>query len=293
MIQFLGKEWFVVTLLLLVFFAQIFLGARLFSVAMDEQIHLPAGFVHLEAKEIEFRKSNAPFIGMLAALPSFLFSKPNINIKEPDILSNNFWDFGNKFLFSNNADRLVFFGRMVVALLSVLMAFYVFKWAKELFADKAGIFSLFLFVFIPVVVGHSQFISTDVGLAVFFFISCYYFWRSVKEGRLKHKVLAGVFLGMALGAKFSGVLLAPLFLLFALLTTSDGRGTSDVNKRTFDVKKISQKLRNFAGIILPIFAVGFLILWTIYFFPTDPYFYSDGLRSIYAEDANPNYQIYL
>src|SRR3989338_2434306 len=108
--------------LLLVFFAQIFLGARLFSVAMDEQIHLPAGFVHLDAKEIEFRKSNAPFIGMLAALPSFLFSKPNINIKEPDILSNNFWDFGNKFLFSNNAEQLMFSGRMVIAILSVLLA---------------------------------------------------------------------------------------------------------------------------------------------------------------------------
>src|SRR3989344_5623585 len=216
-IQLLGKERFIVPFLLFAFFAQIFLGARLFSVAMDEQVHLPTGFVHLETKEAEFRKSNAPFVGMLAALPSFLFSKPDINTKDPDISSNNFWDFGNKFLFTNDAEKLVFSGRMVVAFLSLLMAFYVFRWAKELFGQKAGLLALFLFVFIPLVVGHSQLISTDIGLTVFFFISSYYFWKSFKEGNLKNKVFAGVFLGMALGTKFSGVLLLPLFCLLAFL----------------------------------------------------------------------------
>ena len=75
----LAAKRFLVSLLLFLIFIQIFLGARLFSVAMDEQIHLPAGLVHLQSKEVEFRKSNAPWVGMLAALPSFLFSKPDDN----------------------------------------------------------------------------------------------------------------------------------------------------------------------------------------------------------------------
>src|SRR3989344_8635341 len=119
--------------LLVFFFIQIFLGARLFSVAMDEQIHLPTGFVHLQSKEVEFRKSNAPFVGMLAALPGFLFSKPEIDTKDPAVLSNDFWNFGNRFLFSNNADSLVFSGRLVIIFLTLLLGFYVFRWASDLF----------------------------------------------------------------------------------------------------------------------------------------------------------------
>ncbi len=275
-------KWPLVSLLLFLFFIQVFLGARLFSVAMDEQIHLPAGFVHLQTKEIEFRKSNAPFIGMLSALPGFLFFKPEIETQDPQILGNNFWDFGNKFLFSNNADRLVFSGRMAIAGLSVLLAFYVFKWSQGLFGARAGLFSLFLFILIPIVVGHSSLISTDVGLAVFFFISSYYFWRSLKENKLKDKIFAGVFMGLALGSKFSAVLLVPIFLAFLLLFLFKEHG------RNF--KKMASK---FAVGALPVFIIGFLILWAIYFFPADLSFYSGGLNLIYAEDANPDYPVYL
>ena len=276
-------KWFLVSLLLLLIFVQTFLGTRLFSVAMDEQVHLPAGFVHLQTKEIEFGKSSTPFIGMLTALPGFLFSKPEIDPKDPYILNNDFWNFGNKFLFSNNADKLVFEGRLVMIFLVLLLGIYVFKWSKELFGVKAGLFSLFLFAFIPVVIGHAQLISTDVGLAVFFFISSYYFWKSLKQNKLKHKILAGIFMGMALGSKFSGVLLAPLFVLFACLTEF----------KTLNVGNINQKLRNFVRIVLPVFAVGFLILWAIYFFPKNLNFYSDGLKLLYSEDANPDYLNYL
>lgn len=264
-----------VFVLLAVFFVQIFIGAGLFSVAMDEQIHLPAGFVHLQAKEIEFRKSNAPFVGMLAALPSFLLSKPHIDLQDPEILNNNFWDFGNKFIFSNDAEQLIFTGRMVMAIISALMAVYVFKWAKELFSPGGGLFALFSFVFIPTVIGHSQLVSTDVGLAAFFFISSYYFWKSISASGIKYQILAGVFMGMALSAKFSGILLVPLFLLFALFLA---------------LKKSNVR---WARTIFTVFAVGFLVLWAIYFFPADPGFYSDGFRSIYAEDANPDYPVYL
>ena len=275
-------KWFLVSSLLLLIFIQTFLGARLFSVAMDEQVHLPAGFVHLQTREIEFRKSNAPFIGVLTALPVFLFSKPAIDLKDQYILNNDFWNFGNKFLFSNNADKLVFWGRMVIIFLVLLLGIYVFKWSDDLFGVKAGLFSLFLFALIPTVVGHSQLISTDVGLAVFFFMANYYLWKSLKEKKLKHKILAGIFMGMALGSKFSGMLLIPLFCIFILLFLFQEKS-----------KNLSEKILEFFRIALPVFIIGFFILWAIYFFPKDLNFYSGGINLIYAEDANPNYPAYL
>ena len=58
---------------------------------MDEQVHLPVGFVYLQTKDIEFGKSSAPFIGMLTALPGFLFSGPGIDLKDQLISNNDFW----------------------------------------------------------------------------------------------------------------------------------------------------------------------------------------------------------
>lgn len=282
---------FLVPLFLLVIFVQTFLGARLFGVAMDEQAHLPVGLVHLQSGKIEFDKSSAPFIGMLTALPGFLFSKPAIDLKDQLILNNDFWNFGNKFLFSNNADQLVLWGRLVMIFVVLLLGVYIFKWANELFGTKAGLFSLFLFAFIPVVIGHAQLISTDVGLAVFFFISSYYFWKSLTTLNVQrtfsvNRVLAGIFMGMALGSKFSGVLLVPLFLLFACLVELT---TLNV-VMTFNVKR---KILRFLKAILPVFAVGFLVLWAIYFFPKNINFYSSGFNLLYSEDANPDYLNYL
>lgn len=282
-------KWFLVSLLLVLIFLQTFLGARLFSVAMDEQVHLPVGLVHLQSEKIELDKSSTPFIGMLTALPGFLFAKPRIDLKDPYILNNDFWNFGNKFLFSNDTDQLVFWGRLVMIFLVLLLGIYVFKWADELFGIKAGLFSLFLFAFIPIVIGHAQLISTDVGLAVFFFISSYYFWKFLKEKKWRYQILAGIFMGMALGSKFSGVLLFPLFILFACLAELL---TSSV-RWTFDVKTFFKRLSRVFGIILPVFVVGFLILWAIYLFPKNLNFYSGGLKLLYSEDANPDYLNYL
>ena len=293
----------VLFLLLFLIFIQTFLGSRLFSAAMDEQAHLPAGFAHLQSKEIEFRKSNAPFIGMLAALPSFLFSKPGIDLKDSTVVDNDFWNFGNKFLFSNDTDGLLLSGRLVIIFLTLLLGLYVFRWASDLFGEKAGLFSLFLFAFIPTVIGHAQLISTDVGLAVFFFISTYYFWKSLKEEKLEHKILSGLFLGLALASKFSGALLVPLFILLAFVKVrssqdpiEDKGSTSSQKVRPWISKKVGPWFRSSYkpwSIILPVFIIGFIVLWAVYLFPSNLSFYTDGLRLTYAEDANPNYPVYL
>lgn len=267
--------------LLAVILLQGLLGAQIFSAAMDEQVHLPVGYVHLKTKEIKFGTSSTPLVGMIAAIPS-LFLNINFDVNEPYLIENNFWSFGPKFLFSNNADQLLFWGRLSITLLSVLLGFYVFKWAAEMFSPRAGLFSLLLYTFMPTIIAHSQFVSPDIGLSVFFFISFYYLWKFLKERKLKYGIFSGIFLGLALGAKFSAVLIIPLFTILVLLFLLKDNSISYKNKR-----------EHFLRIILTIFAIGFLVLWGIYFFSKDLSFYIKGMSLVYGEDTNTNYHNYL
>ncbi len=109
--------------------------------------------------------------------------------------SNAYYDFGRNFLygtrpgalphpeanpspvtmppapesFYNQADNLVFGGRMPILLLGLGLALLVFLWAREWFGLAGGILSLALFCFDPNFIAHSGLVTTDVGLSMFLF----------------------------------------------------------------------------------------------------------------------------
>lgn len=167
-----------VALLLFIVFLQPFLAMQNFSPVFDEVTHLPSGFSYLKTHQIKLNPQHPPLIKMLAAIP-LLFLHPKFDGQDPNLIGDkpNEWKFGNTFLFSNNADRLLFWGRIPMILISVLLAWYVFLWAYELFGSSAGLVALFLYTFMPNLLAHAQFVATDLPLAAFAFITMYYFWK--------------------------------------------------------------------------------------------------------------------
>ncbi len=80
-------------------------------------------------------------------------------------------------LFNNNVDRVIFWGRIPIILLSVLLGLYIFKWGKELFGYRAGVIGLFIYAFMPNIIAHSQLVTMDLGVTAFCFIALYYLWK--------------------------------------------------------------------------------------------------------------------
>src|SRR3989338_10851938 len=196
-----------------------FLSMQNFSPAYDEITHLPSGFSYLKTGELKLNPEHPPLIKMLAATP-LLFLNLKFDFNDPNLAGSKTdeWQFGRDLLFNNGTDRVIFWGRIPVMLLSVLLGWYVFKWGKELFNYRAGIIGLFIYALMPNIIANSQLVTTDLGLAAFSFIAAYYLWKLLKSDFDKrYLIYSGLSLGLALGSKFSAVFLLPIFFILLVI----------------------------------------------------------------------------
>jgi len=184
------------------------------AVIMDEVAHIPSGYSYVKYHDFRLNPEHPPLLKDLAGIPlQFL----NLTFPADDQSwttdANGQWNSGWKFIYSpeNNTESLVFWSRLPIILLSLLLGWIIFKWGKELFGTKAGLLALALYAFDPNILGHNHYVTTDLGIAAFSVFSFYAFIRYLKKPTWKTVVLAGLFLGLAQLAKFSAVLLFPIF----------------------------------------------------------------------------------
>lgn len=226
------------------------------SLTMDELAHLPAGYSYLTQKDMRLNPEHPPLVKDLAALP-LLFIK---DIKFPSEIkawqedANGQWDFGHYFLFQtgNLADKMIFWGRIPMILILMLLGFYIFKWARELFGNKAGLLALFLFSFSPTFLAHGRLVTTDVGAAAGILISTYYFVKTLQKPSKKNIIIAGVVFGIAQLLKFSVILIIPLFIILTLINPIRNVISNGVNFR-----------KSLKTLIL-VFIIGFILIGAVY-----------------------------
>lgn len=238
-------------LLAWVFFSTLF-SMKGDSLTMDELAHLPAGYSYLTQKDMRLNPEHPPLIKDLAAFPLLFID----NITFPSGIKawardiNGQWDFGNNLLFKsgNPADLMIFWGRMPMILLLLLLGFYVFKTAKELFGEKAALLALFLFSFSPTLLAHGRLVTTDVGAAFGTIFATYYFLKALKNPDWKGILKAGLAFGTAELLKFSLILLAPLFVFLGA---------------TYWLIR-SGKLKDVLKVLAGVFVGGFLLLGLVY-----------------------------
>ena len=238
-------------LLTAVFFMAVF-SLKDDSVTMDEVAHLPAGYSYLTQQDMRLNPEHPPLIKDSAALPLLFIKDINfpsdIKAWREDI--NGQWDFGYYFLYQagNPVDQMIFWGRIPMVLILILLGFYVFKWARESFGNKTGLLALFLFSFSPTFLAHGRLVTTDVGAAAGVFIATYYFIKVLKAPTKKNILLAGIFFGIAQLFKFSVILLLPLFVLLGLIYW------------LLKLRGFKQTLK----ILILVFVIGYLLVGVLY-----------------------------
>ena len=229
------------------------------AVTYDEVAHLPAGYSYLTQKDMRMNPEHPPLIKDLSALPLLLIKDINVptDIDAWQKEANGQWVFGNHFLHQSNnpVDEMIFWGRIPIVLLLMLLGCYIFKWARELAGNKAGLLALFFFSFSPTFIAHGRLVTTDVGAAIAFFISIYYFVRSLQSPTKRNIIMAGIFFGLAQLCKFSLVLLIPLFGILLLIWA----GANSKNFKIFSQRSIFSIARTvLVGLI------GLALVWGVY-----------------------------
>ncbi len=271
----------IVSILLAITFLLPFFSAQNFSPANDEITHLPSGYSYWKMGQITLNPQHPPFVKLISSFP-LLFMDLKFDSQDPDLSGpfKNEWIFGKKFLLSNDVDKLLFWGRLPVMLLSVLLGFYVYRWTSEIFSPQAGALSLFLYAFMPNVIAHAQFVTTDLALSSFSFAALYYLWKFVRTNFNRYLIYSGLFLGLALSSKFSAVLFLPVILFLIFI---------NIKSKQNDFYQIMRRSVKITAII--IFPAAIVVYFS-YLLPTDLGFYLRGVNTIYA-DANSSYNFYL
>ena len=240
-------------------------GLRWDTPTVDEFAHLPSGWYTLKTGRFDLFPLNPPLIKVLSAVPLLTLSPaldPAARIENTGWYP---WVYGTEFMERNRAeyDRIFLLGRLPVVALGLLLGWLVFRWARELYGDEAGLVALFLTVFFPSLIAHAHLATVDVGLAFFLVLTLYLFWRFVQRPAPWLLVACGLALGLAQLSKFSALLLYPVLLLLALLPLSVGAGLAPPREGV-NPSPTSQK-RRLASLAL-IFLISLVVIDAGYLF---------------------------
>lgn len=238
----------------------------------DERIHLPAGYSYLTQKDARLNPEHPPLVKDLAALP-LLFLKINFPYKSwgwntpltAELSRTPSWQtdvgFGNDLLYysGNDAQKMMRYGRIPVILIGILLGFYLWRFAKELWGDLAGIIALTFYSFSPTILAHTRLVTTDVAAAAAFFISFYYLYKWLKTPTRRNLWVFGIVFGISLLTKFSTFLLIPIFGLIVLILWLSQKG------KRFRAFKI------YVGGFISVLVIAYLVVGAVYVFHVSNY----------------------
>ncbi len=239
-------------LLLAVFLVQGLFLIQATSPTTDEiAFHMVNGYVYLTRHDFRMSPANPPLIREWMALP-WLALRPAARFDRPSWAEADSVPFALEFFYGDNrgmADRLLWASRFMVLLLGAALGLVIYIWAKALYGGGGGLLSLSLYVFTPSLLGHASIAHTDIGVTFFCASSAYFLWRYLHSGTKKHLFLFAFCFALAAAAKYNALYLGPLFLF---------------------ILGIKRGWRALFAALAMMLAVGFVVIWVVYFFEFKP-----------------------
>ncbi len=213
-----AQEWGIVGGVLLIMAILITTSMSTKSTTIDETAHIPAGYTYWSTFDYRMNPEHPPFIKLLAGAPLF-FLDLHADFASEAWKNADEWEFGKIFLFENttSTDQILFWARFPMVLLAMLLGVYVYKWANELYGRNAGILAVVIYAFTPNILAHAQIVQTDIGITTFVFITIYYLQKFLKNKTTENLVKTGIFFGLALSTKYTGLYLIPIGASLAII----------------------------------------------------------------------------
>ena len=251
-----------VTALLIILLLQLTFSIRRESQTWDEACHIFAGYNYWKNGNFGDNPEHPPLVKLVATapllrLPLKVPAHPGAFSKEEDFIT------ATQFVYSNDAETILFRSRMGSAFFTLLLALLVFAAAREMFGDIPALIALALFAFEPNILAHGAVVATDMGMSCFVLASVYAFYRYVKKPTPSRLVAAGIAAGLGLATKHSAILIFPM--LFALAVFELIRGPETLHEGR------ARQAKRLIGAIAVVGIVSVVILWSCYGFHFAPH----------------------
>lgn len=249
-----------VALMLCIFAVLAFTSSSMKSPICDEAAHhIGTGYAYIKTHDFRMTPS-PPFIRILMGLPLVLLNPklPIDHVSWENVASSDF-NYQFLFVYNNNADKIVFFSRLPMILLAMILGLLIYLWAKKLYGYKAAFFALFMYIFSPIILGNAPLAMLDMGCSLFIFAATYQLYRYMEHQTTFNLISAGVLFGLAQASKITSLILYPAF--FMLIAAY------------YFVKRANKSII-FADLLkklIFIWVIGLLVLWATYFFEFKPF----------------------
>jgi len=244
------------------------------SPTSDEQNHIARGYHYLITGNLDLNVA-PPLVNALSAVPLLLHK--DITMPSYDVTHRRTYitKFADEFVWIyNDAETIINSGRLAIIAISVLLGYFVFRWARDLWGMKAGLLALFFYVLDPNILAHSQLVTTDLGVTCLIFIATYYLWRFLCWRHNVDLVLSGILLGLAQATKLSALLLGPLFIAILLVETLFIRDFTLHGhwpwQTRFSHKQWKRAVYFCCAVLFVLSSLAFLSLWASYRFEVAP-----------------------
>lgn len=181
----------------------------------DEACHIFAGYRYWTRGDFAMNPEHPPLVKLVAAAPLLALhltgpERKDLFSKEEDFIS------ATQFVYSQNAERILFLTRLAASLFCIALAIFVFATALEMFGQTAALIALALFVFEPNILAHGWEVTTDTGFSCLLLATVYAFYRYVKQPSTKRLLILGLAAGLALASKHSAILVFPILIVVAV-----------------------------------------------------------------------------
>jgi hypothetical protein len=189
------------------------------SITNDEIVMIPAAYYHLAAANFQLVNEHPPLAKIAAAVPLLFVQPDEVRSDQisapPDSLEaklayeNSFWE--------NNQDRfasLSYWPRVPMIGLTILLGILIFRFARELFGDRAAVLAVALFSLEPTVLAHGRVVQTDVPAALGYLLFFMALYRYTNRPDWRHAAWLGATTGIAILAKYSMLITGPVLACY-------------------------------------------------------------------------------
>lgn len=293
-------------LLVVLFLAQSFLASRVKSPVFDETIHIAAALSYVQTGTVRANLQHPPLLKDLSGLSMWLAGLRLPQIPQTDqMLSGHGGEIavGRAILAENGPDRVLFWARLPLLVLSTGLAALLYLWGRELLGELAALAALFLCAFDPTILGHSFLLTMDDGLATFTVLFMFALWKYLQYPDVQRLVFCGLAMGTMLTTKFSAVFLLPVALLLLLCAVRWPLALSARVPETFlrlygprtSGRSGKNTIEGYPAAVCAFLAmclIALVVIQLVYFSPGGLFLYITGLTRVNA-DHDPAYLVYL
>ncbi|HYV85657.1 MAG TPA: glycosyltransferase family 39 protein [Patescibacteria group bacterium] len=297
-----GRHDAAAVLLLALLGLQAWPALRLKTPVFDEPAHIGSGFSYLETRQFKINLQHPPLLKEIAAVPLVLAGirwpipdeEWRANGDDPDPLLQ--WKVGGQVLYENDPDKVLFLARLPFFGLLLLFGWAIYAWGRAMLGPGAALAALGLFALDPSIVAHGILVCTDVGFGLFALLFVWALWRFLNHRSLQRLLLAGLALGGAMGAKFTGVLLLPLALALLLMAVRwipaavPARASGPVDP--YASAGAGPRAFWCVWLLAGLAAIASVVIYLLYFCPSNPFLYLTGIERVNA-DHDATYWPYM